>query len=332
MCAATTLCFEPGLLAEIKRDDQLTVRVQSLVDSITADIRKLCQLVARYPLRPRETGKLPAKPKMTSPLDKMLNSPGKIIGNLKQAARFISKCVHDLPLMPDHLGVPPTLVERARICVDSARILGALQAINLALSVDFEPPKRINKSLRDDFLGVGKAHETLFANVFDLHALPYDRQVITCRPPGADALVGSWMSERYIFFDKRCLIRFVPTLHEVRSLVKPGDAVVDIGGWHDPEYRLFDHQPPFLKHVDETCATKLVLRYLLIHNFRVDHLRYLADLIHDGEAASRRDKSWTYDESKRFGFHAHFGLIKKMSDSEMLTYRAAALWLDGNFV
>lgn len=64
-------------------------------------------------------------------------------------------------------------------------------------------------------------------------------------------------------------------------------------------------------------------------NVEVDYLRDLAETIHDGDAVSRRHKSERYAESSQSGFHAHFDLIKKMSKrSDMVAYRATAMWLD----
>lgn len=182
--------------------------------SQAAELQQLCRdlvgEVARFPLLPQEKGRLPesdqSKPDWNTEIK--ITIP-QLLGWFKQAHRFVSKCAHDIPLIPEKIHTPPTLVQRARICVEVARIMAALDVIAMTLSVEPSPPAKIDKRKTIDVYGLGKPFSTWVANAFRAEDMPFEKTIVTHARPDADAVVATWMAERFIFAGKRCRVRFV---------------------------------------------------------------------------------------------------------------------------
>ena len=105
----------------------------------------------------------------------------------------------------------------------------------------------------------------------------------------------------------------------------------DIGNSHDPDRLRFDHKPPAFEDRNETCATRLVYDNLIQNGHPVGHLADLVDLVHDGDAVTRRARSSAYQDSRRRGLHAHIHCLKQIGENDVMLFNAVALWQDAKF-
>jgi hypothetical protein len=106
------------------------------------------------------------------------------------------------------------------------------------------------------------------------------------------------------------------------------DCVLGVGCVHDESRLIFDHKSPAFDNRDETCAARLVWNSLQSRGVDLCRLQPLIDLVHDGDAVSRRAGSIAYRESRGHGLHAHIDCLRTTADSDMIVYNATAMWLD----
>ena len=105
------------------------------------------------------------------------------------------------------------------------------------------------------------------------------------------------------------------------------------GKEYDGSNRRFDHKPPAFANRDETCATRLVWEWLQSQDLGFDEgqlagLESFVNLIHDGDAVSRRGKSQAYKASRLSGFHAHVACLRELSESDSMLANACLMWLE----
>jgi len=100
---------------------------------------------------------------------------------------------------------------------------------------------------------------------------------------------------------------------------------------YDPSRRIFDHKPPAFSHRDEECATTLIWKYAQSTGRRVNHLKGLIELIHDGDAATRRSGSQAYRSSQSHGLHAIIKSARSYAQSDSMLYHGIAQYLDAMF-
>lgn len=244
-----------------------------------------------------------------------------VSGHLALCSTFITKCVRDLPKVQKKTGLRPTLVERAKIGAEAARISVGAELVMVACRLDGAVPA----TTRDRF-GFGKRYAHWLAPLTSV--IPFERTIATHAKSDADALVSAWLAERFLFADQKCRIVFVSRSY-VPSEPKNYDCVVDVGRKHEPKRLWFDHKPPAFEHRDESCATRLIWNHLRSIGMPVGHLENLVDLIHDGDAATRRGSSSAYQQSRKSGIHAHIKHLRRLLTGDQMLYRAVAMWLDG---
>lgn len=309
--------------------------VEGQVRTLGTHIQSLCiehmAVLTGYALLNRKTSKLHGKasPRNTS---NAKTRDGKIVGNLKQMQRFLQKNIHDIPLFPVKLGSDktlPTVAHISRTAISIARAyVGTEILICLLDHSDWEPSSRHQRE--GDLLGVGEAYAGRFTGLSD--RLGFSRVIATHKKPDADALVATWMAERFLFPNERCRVKFVSRLLQRRQMKL--DCVVDIGKAHDPNKLRFDHKPPAFSHRDQSCATRLVWEHLLTLGHDVGHLELLVDLVHDGDASTRRGNSAIFRASRINGLHAlikqaHLQCAEGANNlNDQMLYRAIKMWLD----
>ncbi len=76
------------------------------------------------------------------------------------------------------------------------------------------------------------------------------------------------------------------------------------------------------------CATRLGWNHLDHKAKRITRLADLVDLVHDGDAATRRSRSKAYQESRQSGLHAHIWHVKQWAENDQVLYQAIARRLD----
>lgn len=152
------------------------------------------------------------------------------------------------------------------------------------------------------------------------------KRVATHANPDADALVSTWMVERYLFSERMDVV-FLP--YDYDWTKGDGiDVIVDFGGLHDPYWLLFDHKQPARQDRNETCATRLVWGYLQSQGMELAHLLPLVDAVHDGDSVKRRSGSQAYQVSRQNGFHGWLGEAKQKETSDEDLYRQAKVYLN----
>ncbi|MFM7073685.1 MAG: hypothetical protein ACKO38_18005 [Planctomycetota bacterium] len=155
-------------------------------------------------------------------------------------------------------------------------------------------------------------------------------RIATHALPDADALVSTWLTERFLFAGEACRVEFVPR-DFVPADNAPYDAVLDVGRTFNPERRLFDHKPPAFGHRDEHCATSLVWQHLRAVACPSADLQELVELVHDGDAATRRSRSNAYAHSRTQGLHALITSARAYAQSDRMLYQGIAAYLDAEF-
>jgi hypothetical protein len=153
------------------------------------------------------------------------------------------------------------------------------------------------------------------------------RKVATHKKPDPDAIVATWLVERYLFKDEKVEVVFVELAYSVPD-ESPFDCIVDVGRTHDPARLLFDHKPPAFVDRNQTCATKLLWEHLLAQGKPVGALAELVEAVHDGDSVKRRGSSAVYKRSRKEGLHAEFAQARRSCQDDLALYRSLRCWLN----
>lgn len=247
-------------------------------------------------------------------------------GQLRSALAKLRKTSRDVPQMFKHLGELQSVHQTAHTLVEIGRIIAGVPVFNAVLDkasiCSYAVP---NFTIKKDPWGIGD--EYAFPLVGLCETLKPTRHIATHSKPDADALVSAWLAERYLFPDDLCQIKFVGGTFEL-SKCQNYDCVVDVGRTCNPKRSLFDHKPPAFDNRDETCASNLVWQHLRKLGKPVNHLASLIELVHDGDAATRRSCSENYTESRQTGLHALIRHAKDYCDSDQMLYQATKVLLN----
>ena len=152
------------------------------------------------------------------------------------------------------------------------------------------------------------------------------KKIATHRQPDADALVSTWLAERFLFADEIVMVVFVG-----RAVPKCGwnaDCVVDVGNEHDPARLRFDHKPPAFADRNETCATRLVWEHLQRMGADVVYLAALVEAVHAGDSNPPRKGSLVLQQSRTNGFHAFLRQARQLCVTDSALYEAVRHWLN----
>lgn len=225
--------------------------------------------------------------------------------------------------MPEKTGLAPSLFQRATVNVEIAKMRAGVRLFQLVWNGKGGPPAQVVDG--SDPFGVGSRYAPWVSSIWD--SVSIEKRIATHRTPDADALVAAWLVQRYGFPGQSCHVEFVDRAADDATLSQY-DCVVDVGRVHDEDRLRFDHKPPAFDDRDLNCATRLVWNALCRVRDDVDHLEPLIDLVHDGDAISRRRSSAAYQESRSTGLHAHIRCLRETAESDSIVYHSIALWLD----
>jgi len=140
-------------------------------------------------------------------------------------------------------------------------------------------------------------------------------RVATHKQPDADAIVAAWLVDRHLFSGRTCQIEFV----NGSSFQPDSSAIVDVGRRHSPSELVFDHKPPAFEHRDQECATTLAWKHASEAGKPVSQLQELVEVVRDGDAASRRQKSAAY-KTRLNGLHAIIEAARAYSQNDQMLY------------
>lgn len=249
------------------------------------------------------------------------------LSNLKTARSKLRKTTRDIPQMADKLGTLPSVHEVAKTAIEIGRLVCGVQVFLAALETD-DTPVPTNHRAKDAW-GIGEEYASWLTGKAPVTGT--QKRIATHKRPDADALVSAWMTDRFLFPNDRCQVEFVarsPLFQDDHGY----DAVVDIGAQHDPARLVFDHKPPAFRHRDEECASSLVWRHAQSLGCSVDHLESLVELVHDGDAITRRPRSEAYAQSRTNGLHAIIKHAKAYAQSDPMLYQGVAAYLDARYL
>lgn len=154
------------------------------------------------------------------------------------------------------------------------------------------------------------------------------RRIITHAAPDADAVVGSWLAEQFLFSGEPVEVLFVPR-GRVLGAMRKGDCLVDVGNTHDPVNLWFDHKPPACANRHDSCAARLVWDRLIELGKPVGHLQNLVNVVFAGDSTRERPKfKEEYAESRRVGVHKVLTDAKATEQSDADVYRTVCRWLN----
>lgn len=245
-------------------------------------------------------------------------------GQLETALSKLRKTVRDVPHLREHLGVSLSVRISAEALVEIGRILNGVPLFLAAL--EGEIPREAVASA-EDLWGIGREYARALSRL-----QPVDgriRRIATHCTPDADALVAAWIAERYLFRTHRCQVEFVD--YSFRPSSKPDfDCVVDVGKTFNPALNIFDHKPPAFEDRHQSCAAKLIWEKVRKPH-QLCHLAELVELIHDGDAITRRSRSARYAHSNRTGLHAVIRHARNYSQSDQMLYQAIKVYLEIQF-
>ena len=247
--------------------------------------------------------------------------PKEILAGLRTAETKLAKNARDIPKMFGVLREQPRLRDVAATAIETAQIVFAATAVQSVFNGDAVDP--------DLFACIGSQYNGWFADAGV--AGKTIRQIATHRSPDADALVATWMMQRFVLDGAATQVVFVPRNY-VPSTNDNFDAVLDVGREHDPKKLLFDHKPPAFAHRDLHCATSLVFDHAKSIGCSVEMLRDLVDVVHDGDAATRRSKSAAYQASRTNGLHALIKAARCYAESDSMLYHGIAAFLDATYL
>lgn len=249
------------------------------------------------------------------------------LSNLKTARTKLKKNTHDVPQMLAKLGAPPTVDDVAHTIIEAARI--KIGAPILLAALQMTGPLNRSQNAKGDFHGIGFEYAAWLNGLKP--TLAGTVKLATHKSPDADALVSTWIVERFLFPDVTCQVEFVPRNFDPRSN-DLYDAVLDVGRTWDKDRLIFDHKPPAFSHRDDQCATSLVWQHAQSLGCKVDHLRKLVELVHDGDAATRRQRSKAYTQSRVNGLHAMVNIARRRTQNDQMLYQSVASYLDACFL
>lgn len=245
-----------------------------------------------------------------------------VVSRLTTAITKLKKNTRDVPQMTSKLGEPPTVTEVAQIVVEAGRIIHGVPILLAVLDAD-----RLSGNdpfHQQDIWGIGLEYARWLDRVPDSKR---SSTLATHKSPDADAMVATWITDRFLFPDEPCRVDFVPRDFTPQDNMMY-DAVLDVGRMHDPDRLIFDHKPPAFDHRDEHCATSLVWDHAIGIGCQVDGLRELVELVHDGDAATRRQRSQVYAGSRSNGLHALITSARLYAQSDRMLYQGIAGYLD----
>lgn len=250
----------------------------------------------------------------------------KVQTDLRTARSKLQKNAKDVPLMPDRLGCQPDVRLLAVTAIESARILAGVSLIHEALG---QNRQEVRKGKRvSDLWGIGAEYAQ---HLQEFPCPTAERRLATHRKLDADAIVSTWIAERFLFPRQRCQIDFVPRDFKP-NLNSPFDAILDVGKRYDPATLTFDHKPPSFDHRDDNCATSLVWEHAINNGVRIKYLKKLVRLVHEGDAATRRNGSLPYQQSRETGLHAIVRHGREYTHSDLMLYRGVTLYLDAKYL
>ncbi|MCD0458613.1 MYG1 family protein [Roseiconus lacunae] len=307
------------IFRQTNRETELPVAI-SLYSEIGSIVDQLLETVAEHSLIPapkpsiRKSGQRKSgsdRAEVDSIIPSLRIAKSKLAKNLRDAQRFVGKT-----------GEPPSVKDAARIAIECARIRNGIRLMKLS-----RQPGADNASAADlgDYLGIGNEYWSRFPASLPIRRP--ERTIATHQKPDADALVATWMAERYLYPNNTCQVAFIPRTRDQASL-RGYDAVMDIGCVHEPLRHRFDHKPPAFEDRNEHCAASLVFRHLADRGVDVEHLSELVTLVHDGDTITRRGKSEHYARSRERGLHAVVQHAKAYATSDAMCYQGVAVYLD----
>lgn len=321
---STAGLFVPG---EALRSQPQFTQLETIALELAAEARRLLREVVHYEF---VVAPKPPKKRRSGPT-RQISVPDvtfrQALSNLKTARTKLKKNVRDVPQMLEKLGSLPSVDQVAKTAVEVGRILSGVPLLLAALEAE-DVPERTDRQAKD-LWGIGEEYMPWLAGLApadDTH-----KRIATHKRPDADALVSAWLTDRFLFPNDRCQVEFVarnPLSQDDHGY----DAVVDMGGQHDPARLVFDHKPPAFPHRDEECAARLVWKHARSLGCPVSGLKSLIELVHDGDAATRRPRSQAYAHSRINGLHAIIAHAKGYAQSDPMLYQGVAAYLDACYL
>ena len=295
--------------------------IHSIADRIGVAVRGQLMPLGKQQLEESPTPHRLPPPLKDLNLDKQ--SLEKSITDLRTAVSKLEKNVRDAGVAHGVLHGKNSVRNLAHIAIDSGRILRGVESIRLHLLRTGNGSTK--RAVVSDPWGVGEPYSNYFRVSYP--EVRDAAQIATHRKPDADAIVSTWLAQRYLFQNRPSTVQFVGRDFGAQQF-KDFDAVLDVGRVHDPELCIFDHKPPAFDHRDQHCATSLVRDYLSKLGHTVAHLEELVQVVHDGDAATRRSRSIAYAQSRKTGLHAIIHQARSVATNDPMLYRAIALVLD----
>jgi len=239
---------------------------------------------------------------------------------LRTAIAKLGKTSRDIPLMTELLGEQPTVRQVVRSLVEIGRIRSSVPLFILTLNASSPISGfKADNQLADDPWGIGYEYASSLQRL-RTYSQPA-RHIATHSAPDADAITAAWLAERFVFPGERCQIHFVNRRCDLASSQR-FDCIVDLGQVYDANRLRFDHKPPAFRDRNLTCAAKLVWKYVNERECSVAHLSNLVDLVHDGDASTRRSRSKPYTQSRRTGLHALIRHGQEYCQGDAMLYQA----------
>ena len=312
---------------EFSSDEVRTL--QGMARQLSESATELIRQVLDYDLQ--EVSESPSRKSGRKAVEPIVFDSGTIRFNdihqqLATAITKLKKTVRDVPQMGEQLGAFPSVRNAACVLVEAGRIVRGVPLFISSLKSPVSARQHAGRSLSaDDLWGIGGEYAHALAELPHLDVPT--RHIATHRDPDADALAAAWIAESHLFPGHKCQTKFLERGFVV-SDKRQFDCVVDVGRAFDPGRLLFDHKPPAFQDRNETCATRLVWQHASELDYPVDHLVDIVELVHDGDAATRRPRSNRYARSRRIGFHALIRHAQSYSQCDQMLYQAIKLCLD----
>jgi hypothetical protein len=317
-CAAQVCQMDrPEILTKSERRN-----LHSLVQALSAEASELARQILMCDLR--ESEELASRLKFRVAVANRKFIPMKssdTVRQLETACSKLRKTTRDLPHLIEHLGVALSVRDAAKAFVEIGRIFAGVQLFLTAID-----GKRfcVAEGSGEDAWGIGLEYAASLSRLRQIDKRRH--RIATHSKPDADALVAAWIAERFLFRSHQCQVEFVD--YSFRPSSKPDfDCVVDVGKTFNPARNIFDHKPPAFEDRHQSCAAKLIWEKVRKRH-RLSHLAELVELIHDGDAITRRSRSARYAHSNRTGLHAVIRHARNYSQSDQMLYQAIKAYLD----
>jgi len=306
--------------------DEDIQQIERLTKEIAADVRKLMRVLVKCEVTENNDRMTKQRKVRLCNVDNFQSAFTRVISSLRTAQTKLRKCVRDVPHMREKVGRLPTTDDVAKTAIESARIIRGIPI--LMRVINGEAASTAGRQTSSDLYGIGPEYALILKNY--LRSGKRAKRIAIHKLPDADALVSAWIAERYTLPNEDCLVEFVPRDFDPDSN-HSFDLILDVGRQHDPSRMTFDHKPPAFTHRDEECATSLIWKYTKSKGCSVEHLEELVDLVHDGDATTRRLKSTAYAESRSRGLHAIIKSARNYALSDSMLYQGVAAYLDARF-